>query len=251
MTRKNTNQKMNVAKSLTSASKKKSIPKVKKNVQINKTPILPNNAKASPTVFDSKKWYLGIGLIMVFVFSLNAGLIMFLQTRQTKPPVTMKKEQEIYWFMLHRKSQKEFFYRGIPGDPSKSKLLRTFDVKVGIPGERPTPLPQLLGREYWKVIDEMEQFDNPETFPYFLTLDIPVPSIEPFGPSPYMECNGQCNWILPGAFGLHGIASDSSRLSSENPGSSGCIRHTDEDITYLYHLLDPKKEEIRYYIEDK
>ena len=67
---------------------------------------------------------------------------------------------------------------------------------------------------------------------------------------PYTECNGQCNWILPGAFGLHGVNGDLSRLSIENPGSSGCIRHSDEDITYLYNNLDPQKEEIRYYIED-
>lgn len=208
--------------------------------------------KNTVTSFNKKRWYIGIGLIMLLVFCLNAGLLLFLRERTVTPTTQIVNQPPMYWFMLHRASEKEYLYRGIPGEPQKSTLLKTFSVKVGIPHERPTPLPQLLGRKYWRVIDKMEQFDNPETFPYFLTLDVPVPSTEPFGPSPYTECNGQqCNWMLPGAFGLHGVASDSSRLSKENPGSSGCIRHTDEDITYLYNLLDPAKEEIRYYIEDK
>lgn len=204
-----------------------------------------------PYVIKKWKWYAGIGLTMLLSLVINIGLISFFQNRVTKQEIVTAKPQEMYWFLLHRKSQKEYLYKGVPGDPNRSRLLKTFTVKVGIPGERPTPLPKLAGREYWRIIDKLEQFDNPETSPYFLTLDIPVPSEEPFGPSPYMECNGQCNWVLPGDFGLHGVASDSSRLSPENPGSSGCIRHTDEDITYLYHLLDPKKEEIRYYIEDR
>lgn len=76
---------------------------------------------------------------------------------------------------------------------------------------------------------------------------------EPLGPEWRDPTTGekiQCKGILPGTFGLHGIASDASRLSPENPGSSGCIRHRDEDIIYLYQLLDPKKEEIRHYIEE-
>lgn len=83
-----------------------------------------------------------------------------------------------------------------------------------------------------------------------LTLNIPVSDTEPFGPEPYLECNGQCNWILPGAFGLHGSGGNPEKLSSTDPGSSGCIRHTDEDITYLYNILDHQKAEIRYYIKD-
>lgn len=186
---------------------------------------------------------LGIIVLAIFLF----------QPQASEKPI----QQENYWLLLHRKSNKEFLYHGTPGDKEKSKLLKTFVVKSGIPGERPTPLPQLLGRDYWVIINKLEQKDNPETAPYFLTLNIPVGDEEPFGPTPYLECNGpasqrgeQCNWILPGDFGLHGSAGDPSKLADDNPGSSGCVRHTDEDITYLFNVLDPTKEEIRYYIED-
>lgn len=154
-----------------------------------------------------------------------------------------------YWFLLHRKSNTEYLYQGLPGDTNNSTLVKTFKVKTGIPGERPTPLPQLLGREYW-ILTNKEPTDNRETSPYFLTLDVPISDEEPFGPEPYPECNGQCNWTTPGAFGLHGIAGYPERLSNEDPGSSGCIRHSDEDIAYLYNLLDPQQSEIRYYIKD-
>ncbi len=100
------------------------------------------------------------------------------------------------------------------------------------------------------IIDKVSAKDNPETAPYFLTLDVPVGEEEPFGPTPYLECDGQCNWKLPGYFGLHGVNGDNSRLSKDNLGSSGCIRHKDEDITFLYNILDPKNKEIRYYIDD-
>ncbi len=162
----------------------------------------------------------------------------------------IKESKKQYWFMLHRKSEVEKFYYGEPGNAQNSTLIKTFLVKTGIPGQKPTPLPSLAGREYWIIVDKQEAFDNLETAPYFLTLDIPIDENEPYGPSPYLECNGQCNWELPGYFGLHGIAGDTSKLSQENEGSSGCIRHTDEDITYLYNLLHPSKEEIRYYIQD-
>ena len=155
-----------------------------------------------------------------------------------------------YWFVLHRKSQTEELFQGIPGDKEKSKLIKTFTVKTGIPGERPTPLPQLLGREYWIITKKQPELDNPETAPYFITLDIPAPSEPPYGPSPYEECKGQCDWVRQGDFGLHGVAGVPERLTDADPGSSGCIRHTDEDITYLYNLLEPTKGEIRYYIED-
>lgn len=159
-------------------------------------------------------------------------------------------EKKAYWFLLHRKTEVEYLFYGTPGDQKKSKLMKAFLVKTGAPGERPTPLPQLVGRKYWILTKKNEVKENPEIAPYFLTLDVPVGEEEPFGPTPYEECNGQCNWQLPGAFGLHGVNGDETRLSKENPGSSGCIRHKDSDITYLYNLLDPQKEEIRYYIED-
>ena len=168
-----------------------------------------------------------------------------------KPEEKVKAEpKKAHWFLLHRKTNVEYFYYGVPGEKAKSELIKTFTVKTGIPGERPTPLPQLVDRDYWVLIKKESSADNPETAPYFLTLDVPGIEEEPFGPAPYMECDGQCNWILPGAFGLHGVNGDPSRLGPDNPGSSGCIRHTDEDITYLYELLDPQREEIRYYIED-
>lgn len=153
--------------------------------------------------------------------------------------------------MLHRKANKEELFQGVPGDRKKSMVVKTFQVKVGIPGERPTPLPRLLGKDYWIIIEKLEQKDNPESAPYFLTLNIPAPTGEPYGPTPYKECHGeQCNWVRAGNFGLHGTAGQPDRLTADDPGSSGCVRHSDKDIAYLYNLLHPKKEEIRYYIED-
>lgn len=160
------------------------------------------------------------------------------------------KVEHSYWLLLQRKSNLEKLYLGLPGDESSSALIRIFRVKTGVPGERPTPLPQLLGREYWIVNGKFDTPDNPETAPYFLSLDIPLSEEEPYGPSPYPECEGKCNWILPGAFGLHGVAGNPTKLTEDNPGSSGCIRHSDEDITYLYNLLDSQREETRYYIRD-
>ena len=155
-----------------------------------------------------------------------------------------------HWLILYRKSGKEFLYYGIMGDANNSRLLKTFQVKPGIAGSSPTPLPKLLGRDYWLITKKESSADNPETAPYFLTLDIPTTGEFPYGPDPYPECNGECNWILPGYFGLHGVNGQSLKLSKEDPGSSGCVRHSDEDITYLFNLLEPEKEEIRYYIED-
>ncbi len=167
--------------------------------------------------------------------------------------------QQAYWFELHRTSNIEYLYRGVPGEKTESTLIKTFTVKTGIPGERPTPLPELVGRKYWKIVAKQPEMENPETAPYFITLDVPAPSVEPYGPVPYLECldsptagaDGQCNWVTFGYFGLHGTGGNSSKLSVEDPGSSGCIRHSDEDITYLYNLLEPDKEEIRYYVFDK
>ena len=179
-------------------------------------------------------------------------LVVFLYKENTDTKsleVWSSNKKPSYWLLLHRKSNVEFLYSGLPGQKDKSTLVKTFIVKTGIPGKSPTPLPKLLGKDYWVIMKKEESKDNPETAPYFLTLNIPVSDNEPFGPTPYNECNGQCNWILPGYFGLHGINGDKQKLSNENPGSSGCIRHKDEDISYLYNLLDIS-DNIRYYIED-
>ncbi|MEK7572172.1 MAG: L,D-transpeptidase [Patescibacteria group bacterium] len=192
-----------------------------------------------------KRKVLVIGICFIVVL----GIALFFYLQKPTEKVFVAKEND-YWLLLHRKSQKEFLYQGKPGDIHQSKLIRTFVVKTGRPGERPTPLPQLAGREYW-LLTRKAPSDNPETAPYFLTLDVPGWEEAPFGPVPYLECNGQCNWELPGEFGLHGVNGDPARLSDENPGSSGCIRHTDKDITYLYELLDPEDAEVRYYMEDK
>lgn len=181
---------------------------------------------------------------------LCSGLLLFTVFYSQKE-IKTSAEKSLYWFVLQRKSNKEYLYKGSPGNIKKSSVVKVFSVKTGIPGERPTPLPTFVGKKYWLIIDKQSSKENPETAPYFLTLNIPAPTEFPYGPMPYKECGGeQCDWTLPGAFGLHGIHGDASRLSIENQGSSGCIRHTDADITYLYNLLDPKKEEIRYYIED-
>ena len=186
-----------------------------------------------------------IVLVLVFFF----GLIFYKDNTDTKSLEVLSSNVKLsYWLLLHRKSNVEFLYSGLPGQKDKSKLVKTFQVKSGIPGQSPTPLPKLLGREYWVITQKEESKDNPETAPYFLTLDIPVTDDYPFGPTPYNECNGQCDWILPGYFGLHGVNGDEGKLSNENPGSSGCIRHKDQDIIYLYNLIEPEKNEIRYYI---
>jgi len=190
-------------------------------------------------------------LIFLLIFVIVLG-ILSLFTKTNEENVANKFEiKNDYWLVLYRKSNKEFLYLGIPGDMKNSKLIKSFIVKTGIPGERPTPLPKLVELDYWIITKKAESFENPETAPYFLSLNIPAPTGIPFGPEPYLECGGiQCQWELPGEFGLHGVNGDESKLASENPGSSGCIRHKDSDITYLYNLLNPTKEEIRYYIED-
>lgn len=187
-------------------------------------------------------------LIAFIIFLLILGL--FVSKNNYPNQQTKNTRQLSYWFILHRASNREYLYYGIPGDTSLSRVKKIFQVKTGVPGEKPTPLPKMLGRDYWLITKKEESFDNVETAPYFLTLDIPVTEEEPYGPMPYEECKGQCNWILPGAFGLHGVNGDEYKISEFDPGSSGCVRHSDSDITYLYNLLDPKKVEIRYYIED-
>ena len=189
---------------------------------------------------------------MLLVFLIIA-LFLLLFLPKTIPDTSDKTNftvKKSYWLVLQRKSNKELLYFGVLGNVNNSKLMRTFQVKTGIPGSSPTPLSRLLGREYWLLVKKESSADNPETAPYFLQLDIPATGEWPYGPVPYEECNGQCDWILPGYFGLHGVNGNLAKLSQKDPGSSGCIRHKDEDITYLFNLLNPEKEEIRYYIED-
>ncbi len=154
-----------------------------------------------------------------------------------------------YWFLLKRASNVEHLYQGVPGNINRSRLIKTFFVKTGIAQKRPTPLPQLVGREYWNIVKK-EFAHNPQTGPYFLTLDVPASGDWPYGPVPYEECDGQCDWVTPGYFGLHGVGDDITRLTQHDPGSSGCIRHSNEDIAYLYQLLSPEKNPIRYYVRD-
>lgn len=161
--------------------------------------------------------------------------------------------KETHWLSLDRELGKEYLYFGIPGEPDNSRLIREFSVKTGASWS-PTPLPKLVGRDYWRIVKK-ESTENPETAPYFLQLDVPVSDEWPYGPVPYTECRDittgasiQCDWVLPGYFGLHGVGGDNTKLSKENLGSSGCIRHKDSDITNLYNLLDPENEEIRYYV---
>ncbi len=193
--------------------------------------------------------------ILTFGFIFAMGLLMGLVTLRIdfSPNTQVLGAAEVkdeYWFLLHRKSNVELLYKGIPGNATQSALVKSFQVKTGEPGKKPTPLPQLFEKEYWTIIKKYETFDNSETAPYFIELDIPYSESEPYGPVPYLECNGQCNWELPGPFGLHGVNNDNTRLSYDSFGSSGCIRHTDSDIVYLYNLIS-LDDGIRYYIEDK
>lgn len=187
------------------------------------------------------------GLIIILIVILLIGLNL---SDSNKNSNSAESSEKNYWFLLHRQSNKELLYFGEAGDASNSALIKVFKVKTGMPGRRPTPLPQLLGKEYWTITGKFEDLENPETAPYFLTLNIPVSEESPYGPVPYLECEGQCNWELPGAFGLHGNNGDPDKLAATNPGSSGCIRHSVEDITYIYNLIDPNNSQVRYYVYD-
>ena len=199
---------------------------------------------------NNRKLFQRIGLyyiIVIIVFFLSFFFItIYLQKDDSAENIVY---DDAYWMLLERKSNKEYLFKGTPGVRESSTIVREFKVKTGIPRQRPTPLPQLLGKEYWVITKKFATTDNPETAPYFIELDVPWSLEYPYGPVPYDECNGQCNWNLPGPFGLHGVAGDNSRLSSDNLGSSGCIRHSDEDIKYLYSIIDPS-ENIRYYVFD-
>jgi len=195
-----------------------------------------------------KKKLLVLPILIISLFTLLA--FVSFSNPSIKGDHTQVTPKKSHWFVLARKSGREFLYYGVLGDHNNSRLIKIFQVKTGVPGESPTPLPSLLGRKYWLITKKEISAHNLETAPYFLTLDIPVTDTWPYGPVPYEECNGQCDWILPGSFGLHGINGDISKLSKEDPGSSGCVRHKDEDITYLHNILNPKDYEIRYYVED-
>jgi len=188
-------------------------------------------------------------LAVLFVSLLFITLFTSYYTNSVKNKDTQPAPKKSHWFLLQRKNGRELLYYGVLGDLNNSRLIKTFQVKTGVNQKSPTPLPNLLGREYWLITKKESSIDNPETAPYFLTLNIPATDNWPYGPIPYMECNGQCEWTF-GYFGLHGVNGNSSKLSSDDLGSSGCVRHTDKDIEYLYNLLDPETEEIRYYIKD-
>ncbi|OGH20742.1 MAG: hypothetical protein A3D74_05450 [Candidatus Levybacteria bacterium RIFCSPHIGHO2_02_FULL_37_13] len=188
--------------------------------------------------------------LFAFIFILLSVFLYKGDTSTKSLGVLSSNVKPSYWLLLHRKSNIEYLFQGLPGEKDKSTLVKTFTVKTGIPGQSPTPLPRLLGKEYWIITNKEDSSENLETAPYFLTLDIPVTDDYPFGPTSYNECSGQCDWQMPGYFGLHGVNGNEQKLSSEDPGSSGCIRHFDEDIIYLYNLLNPEVNEVRYYIED-
>jgi len=189
-----------------------------------------------------------IKLILVLILLVPVIFLLSMSKENPKAQENISPKKS-HWLILHRKSGRELLYYGVSGDPNNSRLIRTFQVKSGSTSS-PTPLPKLLGKDYWLITKKESSVDNPETAPYFLTLNIPTSDEWPYGPVPYLECNGQCDWILPGYFGLHGVNGYNSKLSKEDSGSSGCVRHSDLDIEYLYNLLMPDKEEIRFYIED-
>src|SRR3989344_9586887 len=144
---------------------------------------------------------MAVSLCIILVTSYFLLTIIQRNNTDDKKKAALLQTKNSYWLLLYRKSNIEFLYYGYSGNVHNSILLKIFKVKTGIPGERPTPRPELLGRKYWLVTDKLESKDNPETAPYFLTLDIPVSETEPFGPQPYLECSDpysgevkQCNW---------------------------------------------------------
>lgn len=190
-------------------------------------------------------------LLLVIVFIVAGACIFYVLGGDGQVKSENVSEAEgSYWMKLNRKSNLEYLYLGTPGDEDASLRVKTFNVKSGVFGKKPTPLPKLLGREYWLIVDKVDSSENPETAPYFLQLDVPVTEEWPYGPVPYMECSGQCDWELPGYFGLHGVNGDLEKLSDADLGSSGCVRHSDDDITFLYNFLDLEDGAVRYYIED-
>lgn len=203
-----------------------------------------------------KKFVLLIILLIPFFWVYNYEVPVSEASKSEANKKNASYSSDSYWFALHRESGNEFLYLGTPGVENDSSIVREFQVKTGADWS-PTPLPELVGREYWLIVSKVSSEENPDTAPYFLQLDVPVEDEWPYGPVPYTECKDvttgepiQCDWVLPGYFGLHGTGGDPDKLSVKDLGSSGCIRHDDNDITYLYNLLDPENEEIRYYVFD-
>ena len=170
-------------------------------------------------MFHFSKAKLIHSLVILTVASI--GVVFFLNRNTTPEIKGLRTDVQNYWFLLHRKSNKEELFFGVPGVKEKSKLVKTFKVKTGRPGERPTPLPELVGREYWIITAKEPAFDNAETAPYFITLDVPAPEEPPYGPVPYLECDGQCDWDTYGAFGLHGVNQKYYGRYSGLPDASG------------------------------
>lgn len=176
------------------------------------------------------------------------------------PPTPTQTPTDNYWFLLDRLNKKEYLFQGPVGVRDRKYLVREFTVLPGLSGQTPTPVPSKVTptREYWTfnsatLKSPVGDISNGGQ-PGFLKLDIPYDN-SLGGPVPYLECGpsgtSQCNWNTPGAFGLHGV--DNNHPLTD-PGSSGCIRHNNTDIQYLYNLLsnvvNNNPNTIRYYIED-
>lgn len=189
------------------------------------------------------------------------------QVTYSAPGETTAPSTDAYWFLLERKSKKETLYQGKPGDRTNSRIIRSFQINPGWPGQTPTPISTKLGIPYWIITTYKTNTADEQKSklgPYFLSLNIPyndpgnncpINGVNKNcqGPTPYLECpdraNNQCYWPVPGEFGLHGVGNSISRLTDE--GSNGCIRHSNDDITYLYNLLSKYNREIRYYTVDE
>lgn len=206
-----------------------------------------------------KRVYIGFGVTNDFPTAVYLDDVKITSGQGANAQISTPDESK-YWLLLHRASKKEELWQGIPGDKNNSKRKEVFDVNPGIPGERPTPLPSKLGKEYFTIKTKRETYPEEknklEMGNYFLIFDIGLSKEElqkdPFGPSPYNECgadkNSQCNWETPGDFGMHGISGVETKLT--DAGSSGCVRHSDSNMDDLYLLLKDVDYEIRYYIED-
>jgi len=102
-------------------------------------------------------------IITALVVGIVGGIMLPIIRRGEVEGVNTIREEKEYWLLLHRKSNKEYVYNGVPGDIMHSELIKTFNVKIGIPGKRPTPLPQKLGYAYWVIESEEKVVGNPET----------------------------------------------------------------------------------------
>ncbi len=174
-----------------------------------------------------------------------------------------------YWFLLNRQKRYEILYKGTPEKITQSQVVKISTINPGSPGDEPTPIPQKLGKKFWSLTGEVRlhpQDSDPTGYekfgPYFIVLDVPFknqpdPSCnnngttDCYGPVPYKECgpslDQQCNWHTPGEFAIHG----NDKL--DPPGSAGCVRHSNTDITEIYDTLNNAKainSNTRYYAID-